>query len=218
MTGERFTPALAREIGLVHVVVPPAELDVTVESTIQELLTGAPRAMRACKALARDVAHMEQSEARTITTETIARLRVSAEGQEGLRAYSGEAQTSMGSSGRGKVENWSCLKKFLSPTAVRSRCALWQLAARWASRLWLCIPRLTEALATYAKLTKPTRSDQHRRRRAIYAARRLSRWHGRAARRRFIQATAFSRKIQPLSRRARLRALSLSVRPPPRCA
>lgn len=87
VTGERFTPALAREIGLVHVVVPPAELDVTVESTIQELLTSAPRAMRACKALARDVAHMEQSEARTLTTETIARLRVSAEGQEGLRAF-----------------------------------------------------------------------------------------------------------------------------------
>jgi methylglutaconyl-CoA hydratase len=87
VTGERFTPGLAREIGLIHTVVPPAELDATVESTIQELLTSAPLAMRACKTLARDVAQMEQDEARTFTTETIARLRVSAEGQEGLRAF-----------------------------------------------------------------------------------------------------------------------------------
>jgi methylglutaconyl-CoA hydratase len=87
VTGERFTPTLAREIGLVHTVVPLAELDVAVESTIQELLSGGPAALRACKALARDVGDMEADEARTMTTETIARLRVSAEGQEGLKAY-----------------------------------------------------------------------------------------------------------------------------------
>jgi methylglutaconyl-CoA hydratase len=87
VTGERFTPALAREIGLVHTVVPLAELDAAVESTIQELLSGGPTALRACKALARDVGDMQADEARTVTTETIARLRVSAEGQEGLKAY-----------------------------------------------------------------------------------------------------------------------------------
>src|SRR5579875_286637 len=87
VTGERFTPALAREIGLIHTVVPLEELDAAVESTIGELLTSAPQAMRACKVLARDIAQMEQDEARMFTTETIARLRVSAEGQEGLRAF-----------------------------------------------------------------------------------------------------------------------------------
>jgi methylglutaconyl-CoA hydratase len=87
VTGERFTPALAREIGLVHTVVPLAELDATVESTIQELLTSAPQAMRACKDLASTVGHMDPLAVRIFTAGTIARLRVSDEGQEGLKAF-----------------------------------------------------------------------------------------------------------------------------------
>lgn len=87
VTGERFTPALAREIGLVHTVVSLAELDATVESTLQELLSSAPQAMRACKTLARTVAGMDSLTARNFTAETIARLRVSEEGQEGLKAF-----------------------------------------------------------------------------------------------------------------------------------
>jgi methylglutaconyl-CoA hydratase len=87
VTGERFTPTLGREIGLVHTVVPLAELDEAVESTVQELLSGGPYALRACKALARDIGTMDDDAARAITTETIAQLRVSAEGQEGLKAY-----------------------------------------------------------------------------------------------------------------------------------
>ncbi|MGH2507787.1 MAG: enoyl-CoA hydratase-related protein [Ktedonobacteraceae bacterium] len=87
VTGERFTPALAREIGLVHTVVPLAELDAAVENTIQELLSSAPQAMRACKNLACTVGHMDPVAARNFTAETIARLRVSEEGQEGLKAF-----------------------------------------------------------------------------------------------------------------------------------
>lgn len=87
VTGERFTPALARELGLVHTVVPLAELDAAVESVVQELLTSAPQAMRACKTLAKSVGQMDQSTARAFTARTIAELRVSAEGQEGLRAF-----------------------------------------------------------------------------------------------------------------------------------
>lgn len=87
ITGERFTPVLARDIGLVHTVVPLAELDAAVENIIQELLTSAPRAMRACKTLAKNIGQMEPIAARQFTAETIARLRVSEEGQEGLRAF-----------------------------------------------------------------------------------------------------------------------------------
>jgi methylglutaconyl-CoA hydratase len=87
VTGERFTPALAREIGLVHTVTPLEKLDEEVESVLQELLTGAPQALRACKMLARDINDLDDDAARRITTETIARLRVSAEGQEGLQAF-----------------------------------------------------------------------------------------------------------------------------------
>jgi methylglutaconyl-CoA hydratase len=87
VTGERFSPARAREIGLVHTVVPREELDTAVERTLQALLTSGPRALRACKALALNVAGMDFTAARDYTARTIAELRVSAEGQEGLRAF-----------------------------------------------------------------------------------------------------------------------------------
>lgn len=87
VTGERFSPALAREIGLVHTVVPLAELDEAVAGTVRELLSGGPRALRSCKMLARDVGSLEHEAARKMTSETIAQLRVSKEGQEGLRSY-----------------------------------------------------------------------------------------------------------------------------------
>ncbi|MEO7020667.1 MAG: enoyl-CoA hydratase-related protein [Ktedonobacteraceae bacterium] len=87
VTGERFTPALARELGLIHTVVPLAELDAAVESIVQELLSSAPQAMRVCKMLAQTVGQMEPTAARDFTAETIARLRVGEEGQEGLKAF-----------------------------------------------------------------------------------------------------------------------------------
>lgn len=87
VTGERFAPTLAREIGLVHTIVPAQDLNTTVENTVQELLSGGPYALRACKALARDIGSLDAATARSLTTETIAQLRVSAEGQEGLKAY-----------------------------------------------------------------------------------------------------------------------------------
>ena len=51
LTGARFSAARAREIGLVHAVVPAAELDATVDSYVDELLTAAPEAVAAAKAL-----------------------------------------------------------------------------------------------------------------------------------------------------------------------
>ena len=87
VTGERFTPAQAHEIGLVHTVATAEDLDAAVAGVVQELLGGAPQAMRACKMLAQTVGEMDPVQARTFTAETIARLRVGAEGQEGLQAF-----------------------------------------------------------------------------------------------------------------------------------
>jgi methylglutaconyl-CoA hydratase len=86
-TGERFNAARAKEIGLVHIITPLDELDDTVEKTIHELLTSAPQAIRACKALALNVGHMDHATAREYTAKLIATLRVSEEGQEGLRSF-----------------------------------------------------------------------------------------------------------------------------------
>src|SRR5205085_10513464 len=87
VTGERFSAVRGRDIGLVHTVVPLEELDAAVEKTLHELLSSGPQAVRACKALALNVGHMDHDTARRYTAEIIAKLRVSAEGQEGMRAF-----------------------------------------------------------------------------------------------------------------------------------
>ncbi len=87
VTGESFSADYARQIGLVHIVTAPEELDVAVEKKVNELLRGAPQAMRACKSLALNVGNMDGDTASSYTAETIAHLRAGEEGQEGLRAF-----------------------------------------------------------------------------------------------------------------------------------
>ena len=87
VTGERFSAERAQRLGLVHAVVPRERLDDAVQKALHELLTSAPQAIRISKALAMDVGSMNYEEARQFTAATIARLRVSEEGQEGLRAF-----------------------------------------------------------------------------------------------------------------------------------
>jgi methylglutaconyl-CoA hydratase len=87
VTGERFSAARAKEIGLVHIIAPLEELDAAVENILRELLSSGPQAIRACKALALNVGHMDHDTARQYTAKTIATLRVSDEGQEGLRSF-----------------------------------------------------------------------------------------------------------------------------------
>jgi methylglutaconyl-CoA hydratase len=87
LTGTRFSAARAREVGLVHAVVPPAELDLTVSQYVQEILTAAPEAIAAAKALIANVWGRSLDEAMPITATAIATRRVSTEGQEGLRAF-----------------------------------------------------------------------------------------------------------------------------------
>ena len=87
LTGARFSAARAREIGLVHAVVPAADLDAAVERYVQEFLASAPEAIAAAKALIPIVSGRPLAEAMPITAAAIAARRVSAEGQEGLRAF-----------------------------------------------------------------------------------------------------------------------------------
>lgn len=86
-TAARFNAQRALRIGLVHEVVPPGQLDASVEGAIGELLTSGPRAARLAKAIARRVDSLGADEARQWTAERIASQRVSDEGQEGLRAF-----------------------------------------------------------------------------------------------------------------------------------
>ena len=88
LTAERFGGQRAREIGLLSESYPAAELDQAVEQWIDNLLLNSPAAMRASKDLLREVGSGVLTPAlRRYTENAIARIRVSPEGQEGLRAF-----------------------------------------------------------------------------------------------------------------------------------
>jgi methylglutaconyl-CoA hydratase len=87
LTGARFSAARAKEIGLVHAVVPAVETDEAVGRFVQEFLSAAPAAIAAAKALIPHVWDRSREEAQAITAKAIAERRVSPEGQEGLRAF-----------------------------------------------------------------------------------------------------------------------------------
>jgi methylglutaconyl-CoA hydratase len=87
LTGERFSAERALAIGLIHDVVAREQLDTAIQRIVDELLSSGPAALRASKALALNVGTMNYEQARNYTAETIASLRVSPEGQEGLSAF-----------------------------------------------------------------------------------------------------------------------------------
>jgi methylglutaconyl-CoA hydratase len=87
LTGARFSAARARELGLVHAVVPASDLDSTIDAYVRELLTAAPEALAAAKALIRDIFGRPLDETIPVAARAIAAQRVSPVGQEGLRAF-----------------------------------------------------------------------------------------------------------------------------------
>lgn len=88
LSAERFNGPRARELGLLAECYPAAELDAALERWIAELQLNSPQAMKATKDLLGEVGSAELSPAlRRHTESAIARLRVSQEGQEGLRAF-----------------------------------------------------------------------------------------------------------------------------------
>ncbi len=89
LLGEQFDAAEARRIGLVFRTAPPDALDTEVDRIIQSLLVGGPAAQAAIKELIRTVnaGAVPPKELAECTASLIAALRVSPEGQEGLRAF-----------------------------------------------------------------------------------------------------------------------------------
>lgn len=89
-TAERFSAQRAMQIGLVHVAVtavPLDGLDNEIERILQEIMSSAPKAIARAKTLVATVPTLLPDQAMQLTAETIANLRVSEEGQEGLRAF-----------------------------------------------------------------------------------------------------------------------------------
>ncbi|MBI6706444.1 gamma-carboxygeranoyl-CoA hydratase [Pseudomonas viridiflava] len=88
LTAERFSAQRAQQIGLIAEHYPLTVLDEQTALWVDNLLLNSPQAMRASKDLLREVGSGELTPAlRRYCESAIARIRTSAEGQEGLRAF-----------------------------------------------------------------------------------------------------------------------------------
>jgi methylglutaconyl-CoA hydratase len=87
LTGMRIGAARAKEIGLVHAVVPTSDLETRVSGYVQEILGAAPEAVAIAKALIPSVAGRPPADVLVMTAHAIAERRASAEGQEGMKAF-----------------------------------------------------------------------------------------------------------------------------------
>ncbi len=88
MTAERFSAEEAERLGLVSQVVTAETLDTTIEGLVEALLGNSPEAVKAAKRLVFAVENrIVNDELIAQTSEQIANIRVSEEGQEGLGAF-----------------------------------------------------------------------------------------------------------------------------------
>lgn len=92
ISAERFEAGRAREIGLVHEVVKdPAALDVSLERLLANMLQAGPHAVSVAKRMVLDLSWPERraqlSDSLDYVSKTLAEIRVTSEGQEGLRAF-----------------------------------------------------------------------------------------------------------------------------------
>jgi len=88
LTGERFDAATAKEIGLLHLTAPAADLETTLAEVAGNITACGPVALAECKALIAKVDGSDISNAlMNDLAALIARLRASEEGQEGIAAF-----------------------------------------------------------------------------------------------------------------------------------
>ena len=88
LTAERFGAGEALRIGLVHQVVRAADLDDAVAVLVRHLAQAGPQAVSLCKQLVHEVAERDISpELVASTVRSIADIRVSPEGRDGIQSY-----------------------------------------------------------------------------------------------------------------------------------
>jgi methylglutaconyl-CoA hydratase len=87
LTGRRFTADEAKQIGLVHAVVPEEQLDATVAKYLDEILGAGREAIAAAKALIRQICNSSSEEAMRLGVAAIAERRVSAEAQSRMKNF-----------------------------------------------------------------------------------------------------------------------------------
>ncbi|NCN95357.1 MAG: enoyl-CoA hydratase/isomerase family protein [Bdellovibrionales bacterium] len=90
LTGEMFSSDRAVDMGLVHIVCEPEELDQKVAEQVQKILESAPQASREAKQLIKGLMGLwkksDYTPVKDYTCKTISRIRIGAEAQEGMNA------------------------------------------------------------------------------------------------------------------------------------
>lgn len=87
LSGERISASKALSAGLINQAVPLSELDKTVQKWTERFLKNGPEALSVCKELLEKVPGMSLEQAKEYTAEVISKLRISKEGQEGMKAF-----------------------------------------------------------------------------------------------------------------------------------
>ncbi len=88
LTADIFSSLQAQQMGLAHEVVSVSAVEPTVEKWVASLLKNGPQALRETKKLLQQIHHENsKSKLKKMTTTLIAKLRVSSEGQEGLKSF-----------------------------------------------------------------------------------------------------------------------------------
>lgn len=88
LTAERFDAREAHRIGLLsHVAASEIEMDAWITSTCDTLCSNGPKALAACKQVLTHVEGLQWDQVQAETARRIAQIRVSPEGQEGLKAF-----------------------------------------------------------------------------------------------------------------------------------
>jgi methylglutaconyl-CoA hydratase len=87
LTGQMFDTRAALHMGLVHEAVPQEQLDECVAKTLKCIEQAGPVAVKEAKEFLQQAGHKTSDEMLTFSRETLARLRTSPEGQEGVGAF-----------------------------------------------------------------------------------------------------------------------------------
>jgi len=87
ITGERINAKTAQEIGLINYAVKRELLDKKVNTTVDLILGNGPNALRIVKSMINIIKKSGNEEHLDYIAQTIAELRISLEGQEGMRAF-----------------------------------------------------------------------------------------------------------------------------------
>lgn len=87
LTGDRIDAERSLAIGLANAACSHDDLESTACSYIEKLISSGPNALKICKEMLEKVPQFSLRENIKYTADTIARLRISDEGQEGMKAF-----------------------------------------------------------------------------------------------------------------------------------